>query len=117
MKILIPTKIEIRKSLIPKADRGVFSTTAIHKGETIETASVLVVPREDYSILKTTILRNYYFMWGKVTVGICFGYGPMYNHSYNPNASYHKHINKQLVEFTALKDISKGEEITINYNY
>ena len=56
-------------------------------------------------------------MWGKATSAICFGYGSFYNHSYQPNATYKKKIKDKVIEFIALKDIKKSEEITVNYNY
>ena len=64
-----------------------------------------------------TILRDYYFMWGKSTCAICFGFGSFYNHSYKPNATYKKNTKSKLISFIALENISKGEEITVNYNY
>jgi len=117
MKILPSQKIFIDDSKIPKAGRGVFANGSIKKGEIIEECPVFVLSKKDYPIIKKTGLRNYYFMWGKVTSAICFGYGSFYNHSYNPNATYKKNIKNQKIEFVAIKDIDKGEEITANYNY
>jgi len=116
-KIISSPRVEIKKSQIPKAGRGVFARELIRKNEIIEECPVLVVPRKDYSILKKTILHDYYFMWGKVTCGICLGFGSMYNHSYKPNATYKKDIRKHIIRFVAISDIKKGEEITVNYNY
>jgi len=110
-------KIYIAKSHILKAGRGVFAAQDIKKGEIIESCPVFVLPRKDYKTLKTTALRDYYFMWGKTTCAICFGYGSMYNHSYKANATYKKHTKEQVINFIAIKDIKKGEEITVNYNY
>jgi uncharacterized protein len=38
-----------------------------------------------------------------------------HNHSYRPNARY-EDVWPQTKEFTALRDIAPGEEITVNYN-
>ena len=116
-EVISSPKIEIRKSQIPQAGRGVFAREFIKKGETIEGCPVLILPRKDYPIVKKTILYNYYFMCGKVTCGICLGFGSLYNHSYKPNATYKKNIKERVIEFVALKDIKKDEEITVNYNY
>lgn len=116
-KITSSPKIEIGKSQISQAGRGVFSKELIRKDELIEECPVLIVPRKDYPVLKRTILHNYYFMWGKVTCGICLGFGSLYNHSYKPNATYKKNIKNHIIRFVAIKDIQKGEEITVNYNY
>lgn len=110
-------KVRLGKSIIPDADRGVFAKVSIKKDETIERCPVLILPNKDYLIIKKTILRNYYFMWGKNTAAICFGFGSLYNHSYKPNATYRKNIKKKEIEFVAIKDIKKDEEITVNYNY
>jgi len=116
-KITSSPKIEIGKSQISQAGRGVFSKELIRRDELIEECPVLIVPRKDYPVLKRTILHNYYFMWGKVTCGICLGFGSLYNHSYKPNATYKKNIKNHIIRFVAIKDIQKGEEITVNYNY
>ncbi|OGM13447.1 hypothetical protein A3D84_01845 [Candidatus Woesebacteria bacterium RIFCSPHIGHO2_02_FULL_42_20] len=110
-------KIFIAKSKIPKAGLGVFASEIIESGEVIEECPTLVLPRKDYPLVKKTVIRNYHFMWGKSTSAICFGYGSFYNHSYKPNATYKKNIKEQTIEFLALRDIDKGEEITVNYNY
>ncbi|MFM8476053.1 MAG: SET domain-containing protein-lysine N-methyltransferase [Planctomycetaceae bacterium] len=46
---------------------------------------------------------------------IALGFGSLYNHSYSPNARYDD-VGRQIKEYKALRDIQKGEEITINYN-
>ena len=118
MGTIFPSKkIYLSRSKIPKAGRGVFAGKPIKKGEVIEGCPVFVLPRKDYPIAKKTALRNYYFMWGKTTSAICFGYGSFYNHSYEPNATYKKRIKEKVIEFTSIKDIKKDEEITVNYHY
>ncbi len=96
--------------------RGVFALRPIRKGEIIETCPVLVLPAEavgtdDY----TTGLHDYCFAWGRGTVALVLGYGSLYNHSYRPNARYDD-LPPQTKTYTALRNISPGEEITINYN-
>jgi SET domain-containing protein len=116
-KIAPSHKVYLSSSTIPKAGRGVFAACDIQKGELIELCPVFVFPRKDYPLLKKTSLREYYFMWGKVTVGVCFGFGSMYNHSYQANATYKKKIKERVIEFVAIKNIKQNEEITVNYNY
>lgn len=111
------TKVSVQQSLIPKAGLGVFAQADINSNATIETCPVIVLPKKDYPLVKQTMLRNYYFMWGKTTCAICFGYGSFYNHSYSPNATYIKNIKDKIITFSAIKPIKKGEEITVNYNY
>lgn len=116
-KVSPSKKIEVGKSKIPQAGRGIIAKMLIKKGDTIEECPVLVVPRKDYPVLRKTILHNYFFMWGKITCGICLGFGSLYNHSYEPNATYRKDIKNQIIRFIAIKNIKKGEEISVNYNY
>ncbi len=111
------SKIYIAPSLIPHAGRGVFAQENINVNEIIETCPVKVLSHADYPLVKQTQLRNYYFMWGPDTCAICFGYGSFYNHSYHPNATYHKKLEEHLIEFVAIRNIKMGEEITVNYNY
>lgn len=117
IKIYSSQRICVSDSEIPKAGRGIFAAKSIKKGETIEQCPVIVLPSKDYPIVKKTTLKNYYFMWGKTTCGVCLGFGSIYNHSYLPNATYKKRISEKVIEFIAIMDINKGEEITVNYNY
>lgn len=117
MKIFPLNKLYLSQSKIKNAGRGVFADINIKKDELIEMCPVYVFPRSDYLTLKKTSLRNYYFMWGKVTVAICFGFGSFYNHSYDANATYKKQIKDQTIEFIAVRDIQEDEEILVNYNY
>ena len=117
VRITPSNKVYIDKSNIPKAERGVFAKVNLKKNEVVESCPVFVLPKKDYPIVKKTALRNYYFIWEKVTAAVCLGYGSIYNHSYEPNATYKKKIKEKAIDFVALKDIKKDEEITVNYNY
>lgn len=104
-----PSKVDLR---------GVFCTVDIKAGEVIEICPVLVVPADETQLLDETILHNYVFLWGDDDKqgAIVFGYGSMYNHAYDPNAEYSADYNDDTFSVYALKDISAGEEIFINYN-
>lgn len=102
--------IEIRKT----ADKGwgVFATQPIEKGTLIECCPV-------FSFKLTLLdgksgLRDYLWEWDE-KVAIAAGYGSLYNHSYTPNAHHAKHLDLSEIHFIALRDISTGEEISINY--
>lgn len=116
-KVAPSKKIYLSNSTITKAGRGIFASVNILKDEIIETCPVLVFSKKDYPILKQTEMRNYYFMWGKEICAVCFGFGSMYNHSFTPNATYLKNTKKEQIEFIAINNIKKDEEITVNYNY
>ena len=123
MKKVNPSKkIYIAASRIHKAGRGVFAGENIRGGGIIEVCPVIVVSQKERFLLRKTSLVNYYFLWGKQkrknlrTAAICLGYGSLYNHSFRPNAQYKKDVAASVILFSALRDIKKDEEITINYN-
>lgn len=81
-----------------------------------------LVPKKDVSNLRGSILVNYYFYFGrgqksKSALAIALGYGSIYNHSYEPNATYVKKPPEKVIDFIAIRNIKKGEEITVNYNF
>lgn len=115
-------KIILKKSKILKAGRGVFAKQTIKKNELIERCPVIVFKGKEVQEMKKTTLKNYYFIWHKpkkiaTKIALCLGFGSLYNHSYNPNATYKKELVRNYVDFKSIKEIKKGEEITINYNY
>src|SRR3989304_3030920 len=112
-KLLTSSKVYFAKSKIEKAGRGVFAAQNIKKGETIEICPIILVPKKDVSNLRESILVNYYFYFnGKRNLAIALGFGSIYNHSYQPNATYIKKSKERVIEFVAIRDIKNGEEIT-----
>jgi uncharacterized protein len=115
MLIVHSDLIEVRPSRTK--GRGVFARKHIRKGTVIERAPMILLSvREVFSrgAPKTT-LADYVFTWGKDIVAVALGYGSLYNHSYQPNASYHS-ARSRIQVFRAIRDIQTGEEITVNYN-
>lgn len=106
----------IKKS--PEKGRGVFAGKDFRKGQVIEKCHVIVLPTRDMDILDKTKLYDYYFLWGKKLnqAAIVLGYGELYNHSYKSNASFRCDMKNNRMVFVSVRDIKKGEEITINYN-
>ena len=103
-------KIEVRTT--KAKGRSVFATAHIKAGEIIERVPVILVTWDQ---IADSELYDYAFTWSKKKVAIALGYGSMYNHSYDPNARYDD-IGKSTKVFSAIRDIQKGEEITVNYN-
>ncbi|MBI2807122.1 MAG: SET domain-containing protein-lysine N-methyltransferase [Planctomycetes bacterium] len=96
--------------------RGVFARCDIKKGATIEQAPVLLVPVKDLvDGMKNRTLNRFFYHWSSRHVAVSLGYGSLYNHSYEPNARYFH--GAAHITYRALRDIRKGEEILINYNY
>jgi SET domain-containing protein len=116
MKHLSATgKIYVAQSLIPNAGRGVFAKEDIQKGEVIERCPAIEVPENDVANLNGSFLVTYFYYFGKKKnrLMLVLGYGSMYNHSPTPGARYAE--KKGEVDFIALRNIKKGEEITVNY--
>lgn len=105
--------IEIKKS---RYGRGIFAARTIEEGELIHEAPVIVCPNIQIMMLHATILRDYYFNWGDEQAAIALGYGSLFNHSYTPNAMFKNNLEKETVDFFAIKKIEAGEEILVNYN-
>ena len=103
------------KKIVGKG-RGVFANRPIRKGMIIERVPVILFPvQEIYTETISTKLADYVFNWGDDEVAIALGYGSLYNHSYQPNATYVAG-GRQTQVYSALRDIESDEEITVNYN-
>lgn len=102
---------------MPGAGRGVFARIAIKKGELIETCPVIPIPEHDVSGLSEGILLHYFYFFGKKLerMVLALGFGSIYNHTDTPNATYKEREKDQAIDFIALQDIQKSEEITVNY--
>lgn len=111
-----------RPSLLVKPsgprDRGIYANRRFRKGEPIEDVPVIVIPDEEWEHVAATVLYHYAFCFGEESehVAIALGYGSLYNHSYAPNAACDTYWQDRRMRFVALRDIRKGEEITINYH-
>src|SRR3990167_9871506 len=116
MKLEPSDKVYISESTIPKAGRGVFAKRNIAKDEIIEICPVIEVPLDDTSNKKGAVLVDYFFYFGD-RLAVALGFGSIYNHSYEPNATYIKNLRNNTVEFKTIKNIKAGEEITVNYNF
>lgn len=118
-KIHFLAKVYLAKSGIKNAGRGVFAEQDIKKNETIEICPVILVPKADMSNLTESILVTYFFYFGKKKerLAVALGFGSIYNHSYNPNATYKIKATEETINFVAIKNIKKNEEIMVNYNF
>lgn len=106
--------IEYKKS--PLHGNGVFATADLQEGEIIEICPIILLDKKDTEIIDKTHLYNYYFSWQDKGSAIALGYGSIYNHSYEPNATYEKDMERNVLVFKAIKTIQAFEEIIVNYN-
>lgn len=110
--------IEIKTSTISNGEfnRGVFATCDIKKGQILHEAPVISYPNEQHRHIEETVLADYAFEYGINHTAILLGYGMLFNHSYEPNATYEINFDNHTFDFYAFSDIKAGDEILINYN-
>jgi uncharacterized protein len=96
--------------------RGVFATADLPAGAMIEVSPVVIVPRTQIDKLQQTILNDYCFVWPDGGFALAMGFGSLYNHSERPNAAFSLNQVERVISFFAVRSISAGTEITINYN-
>ena len=107
--------IEVRRTT--KKGRGVFALKDFEIGEIIEKAPIINITPKERKHCEKTVLNLYIYPWRSTRSGsIVLGYGSIYNHSFNPNADWKQNFKEENMIYRALKDITKGEEITVNYN-
>ena len=110
------------KYISPKKGKGVFAKKNIKEGFLVELAHVILIPNDEYDLIQDTILYHYIFEWddpknnGKNLNAIAMSICQFFNHSYNPNLKYIYDYENSTIEYIAIREISKGEELTVNYN-
>lgn len=116
-RLLASDKVYIGKSKIITAGRGVYANCDIDKGKIIERCPVILVSKHDTSNLNESILVTYFFYFGRKReqLVVALGFGSIYNHSYKPNATFEIKPKEEIIDFVALKNIKKDDEITFNY--
>lgn len=104
---LFQNKILVKKSSMH--GYGVFALKKMKKGELIEECYILLSKRGG-----DKGLEDFYFD-AKGKYAIFTGFGSIYNHAEEPNATYTINITKRLATIKAGKPIRKGEEIFVSY--
>jgi SET domain-containing protein len=99
----------------PRHGRGVFATRAIEQGELVEECPLLVMSGADLLRLDKTALRGYCFGLDDDGAAFPLGFGALYNHSGTPNVEVYIDEENQLAEYSSVKAVEKGEELTIDY--
>ncbi|MFX1374588.1 MAG: SET domain-containing protein-lysine N-methyltransferase [Promethearchaeota archaeon] len=105
-----------------KKGRGAFAKQPIKKGTLVDVAYVIPIPNKEYKKVCKTILYNYCYIWEDPAHGpeyknaITLSISQFINHSYQPNLRYLYDYKNKAIEYSAIRDISEGEELTVNYN-
>lgn len=117
MKIYPPKKIYIARS--PIHGWGVFASELINEGEIIEETPLLDLQMKKGE--SSALLVDYRFNWPQGSGGswdkqvIAWGYGSIYNHSNEPNATWVSNLENETFQFIATKQIQIDEEIFTYY--
>ena len=116
-KLLASDKVYVSKSRILNAGRGVYARCDIKKGEIIERCPIIEISKHDTSNLKESMLVAYFFYFGKnkERIAIALGFGSIYNHTDKPNIIYKMKPREEVIDFIALTNIKKDDELTFNY--
>ena len=110
------------KTISEKKGRGAFAKKPIKKDTIIDVAYVVPIPNKEYKKIYKTILYNYCYIWEDpehmpaFRNAITLSVSQFINHSYKPNLRYLYDYENKAIEFSAIKNIRKGEELTVNYN-
>jgi len=102
--------------------KGAFAKKSISKGTIIDVANVVLITNNDYKKIKKTQLYNYCYIWEDPKLkpafknAITLSVSQFINHSYTPNLRYLYDYKNKAIEYSAIENISKGEELTMNYN-
>jgi len=102
--------------------KGAFAKKDIKKNTIIDVANVILIPNKDYRKIKETILFDYCYIWAdpkrkpEFENAITLSISQFINHSYEPNIRYIYDYKEKAIEFSAIREIKEGEELTVNYN-
>jgi SET domain-containing protein len=102
--------------------KGAFAKKDIKKDTIIDVANVILIPNKEYKKIKETVLYDYCYIWQdprhkpEFENAITLSISQFINHSYEPNVKYLYDYEIKAIEFSAIRDIKKGEELTVNYN-
>ncbi|MBI1339719.1 SET domain-containing protein-lysine N-methyltransferase [bacterium] len=112
----------IEIGISPIHGRGAFTSRNVRKGEAFHTAHLFVFGNEDAANIAETRAAHYVFYIadcddgsGREITGLALSPISYVNHARPANASFVVDPKTETVTFTALVDISAGEEILIDY--
>lgn len=106
----------VSTSNILKGIRCIRAERDIKAGELIEECPIILIPINEFDYYNKTVLTNYDYDWDETHGAFVLGYCVLTNHSFTANTRYECNYKKKTMEYYAVKDIKKDEEIFINYN-
>jgi len=111
MKIFIDNKLFLAET--KDKGFGIFTKEDILENTIVEISPVIKLKIND---LKKEFkkIKIWCYDWNQKSVGLSSGFGPLYNHDWNPNVKM-DYLKNQYFSFKTTKKIKKNEELTINY--
>jgi SET domain-containing protein len=102
---------------VPNFGRGLIALKNIACDEIITECPVRVIPnnqlREYYEIES---LAEHTYLWGRNRNALAIGLPTFVNHSYQANSFHVTNTDRGTLSLIACRNISRGEEIFMNYN-
>ena len=111
---ILPIYISTSESL--NGIRCIKASRNIKAGELIESCPIILLPNSQQKYYDKTVLASYDYDWDENNGAVVLGYCVLTNHSFSANAEYRRNFAKKCMEYYAVKNIKKDEEIYINYN-
>lgn len=107
--------IRIDQSL--EMGREVRANVLLPRGLVIENCELLVLSPDDTIKVNETDLKYYTFKYTDKQDCLVLGIGEIFNHDVIPNVSYSiiSQHGRDMMQFKALRDISIGEQLFIDY--
>ena len=110
---------DLRVRKVRGMGRGVFAGRPFRKGEVIEVCPVVPLPRSQVRKCEGDALDLYIFEWPRrgFPAAVVLGYGSLYNHSADANATFTPRPAADAMVFRAARPIAPGEQIFIDYEW
>lgn len=102
--------------------RGIFADRDFKAGEIICYCELLVLDKDDSSMINDTSLENYTFRFNEMSDCLVLGDGSIFNHNDDENTTYELIKitdalgSRHLMKFTTKKPILQDEQMFINYS-
>ncbi len=101
--------------------RGIVATSSLRAGEVVMQCEILKLNIVDTVQVNQTELQYYTFKYDKHCDCLVLGNGEIFNHSARPSVKYElvdffqEGVTRKVMLFTALRDITRGEQLLIDY--
>lgn len=94
---------------------GVFALDDIAAGTLVEICPAVIIDAEHAEMVDDTELWGLTFDWGDGCHALALGHGSLFNHSQDPSVYAELDHDAATIEFTAVRNIAAGEELTLRY--